>query len=185
VGERLPGVSEQAAVSSRCAVHPGRPAVDRCPVCDRPRCAPDAAEHGDGGCPGCRGGAAAVASAPGAGRLERLVRGTLAGLGAGLLGGVVAAQYVDAELFAYLTPFVVGVVAGAAAQAAAGGAKCGTTARLVRAAAALCGVLGVGLGFVLEGSRAAVSDGAVVPYVLAVAGTVLWTLPPKRRKAPA
>jgi hypothetical protein len=163
---------------ARCAVHPGRPAVDRCPVCDRPRCAADAELAGAG----CRACARPAGTAPvrGAGRVERLVRGTLAALGAAVLGGVVAAQYVGAELFAYLTPFVVGVLCGAAAQAAAGGSRRGTTALQVRAAAATCAVLGVGLGLLLEASSPPLSASAVVPALLAVAGAVLWTVPPRR-----
>lgn len=169
------------AGSSRCAVHPVRPAVDSCPVCDRPRCGLDAAQHRDDGCAACDGAvSAADRRAASAGRLERLVRGTLAALGAAMVGGVVAAQYVDADLFAFLTPFVVGVVCGGSAQAAAGGSRRGTTALQLRAAAALCGVLGVGLGFLLEGSHDPLSAGAVAPYLAAVAGTVLWTIPPKR-----
>lgn len=160
-------------------MHPVRPAVDRCPGCDRPRCAVDAATPGAGagGCPACRPPDAAPAARPAPAR-ERLVRGSLAGVGASVLGGVVAAEYVDAELFAYLTPFVVGVACGAAAQAAAG-ARTGPVAARLRLVAAVCGVLAVGLGFLLEGSRAPLSSGAVVPSVLAVAGALLWTVPPR------
>jgi hypothetical protein len=49
----------------------------------------------------------------------------------------------------------------------------------LRAVASVCGVLGVGLGFLLEGSRAPLSCGAVVPAALAVAGALLWTVPPR------
>lgn len=165
-------------------MHPGRPALDVCPVCDRPRCAADAGDA----TPGCR---ACTRAAPSSrvrppDPAERLVRGTLAALGAAVLGGVVSAQYVGAELFAYLTPFVVGVLCGAAAQAAAGGPRRGTTALRVRGAAALCALLGTGLGLLLEGSRSPVSSAAVVPALLAVAGAVLWTAPPRsgpRRQA--
>jgi hypothetical protein len=94
----------------------------------------------------------------------------------------VAAQYVGAELFAYLTPFVVGVVCGASAQAAAGGPRRGTTATRVRAVAAGCAVLGVGLGLLLEGSAQPASAALLVPGALAVAGTLLWTTPPRQRK---
>jgi hypothetical protein len=114
--------------------------------------------------------------------LERLVRATLAALGASLLGGLVAAQYVGAELFAYLTPFVVGVVCGASAQAAAGGPRRGTTAVRVRAAAAACAVLGVGLALLLEQSSRPLSSAAVVPAALAIAGSVFWTMPPRRAR---
>jgi hypothetical protein len=171
------GSAARPADRARCAVHPARPAVDACPACGRPRCAADAA---GAGCAACRTARSAPAAPP-APPLERLVRAALAGLGAAVLGGLVAAQYVDAELFAYLTPAVVGAGCGAAAQAAAGGPRRGATADRVRVVAAGAGVLGVALGFLLEGSRDPVSAGALLPYGLAVLGAVLWTLPPKRR----
>lgn len=187
-----------SAVQGRCAVHPVRPAVDACPVCGRLRCGPDAAEAPGGGCGGCGGSAEGRGSAGGrqggrrrggggvAQATECLVRGALAAQVAGLLGGVVAAQYVEAGLFAYLTPFVVGVLCGAAAQAAAGGARRGRVAVGVRALSAVVAVLGVGLGFLLEGSRSPLGsdplDSAVLlPYLAAVAGALLWTAPPRAR----
>ena len=115
------------------------------------------------------------------------MRGALAALGAAVLGGLVAAQYVDAELFAYLTPAVVGAGCGAAAQSAAGTVRGpdrgrGPTAQRVRAVAALCALLGVGLGFLLEGSRDPVSSSAALPAALAVGGALLWTAPPRARR---
>lgn len=166
---------------TRCGVHPVRRAVDLCPVCARPRCDADAVAAPGGGCEGCRGESGAVRRGPAAPPLERLVRAALAGYGAALLGGVVAAQYVDAELFAYLTPFVVGVLTAAAAQAAAGGARPGPDAGRVRAAAAVLAVLGVALGFALERSTGVLDRGALLPYAAALVGVVLWTLPPKSR----
>jgi hypothetical protein len=117
------------------------------------------------------------------------VRGALAALGAAVLGGVVAAQYVDAELFAVVTPAVVGAACGAAAQAASRVLRGpergrGPVSRAVRGVAAVAAVLAVGLGLLLEGSRAPVSSGAVVPALLAVGGCLLWTAPPRRRAAP-
>jgi hypothetical protein len=106
------------------------------------------------------------------------VRAALAALAAALLGGLVAAQYVDAPLFGYLAPFAVGVGCGAAAQAAAG-VRSGPTAFRVRGIAALCAVLGVGLGFLLEHSRAPLSSPALLPALLAVVGALLWTAPPR------
>lgn len=108
------------------------------------------------------------------------MRGALAALGAALLGGPVAAQYVEAELFAYLTPVVVGVVCGAAAQAAAGGPRRGAAALRVRGVASVCAVLAIGLGVLLEGSSRPLSLAALAPVLLAVAGALLWTAPPRR-----
>lgn len=163
----------------RCAVHPLRPVVDTCPVCRRPRCGPDAGQAPGGGCLACRGVAAgrrfAVSPA------ERLVRAALGATPVALLGGVVAAQYVGAELFAYLTPAVVGVLCGAAAQAAAGGPRRGKVALGVRTIACLYAVLGIAVGFVLEQSVDPLEGGTLLPYACAVLGAFLWTLPPKPR----
>lgn len=172
------------AAGSRCAVHPARPAADACPGCGRPRCAADAAGYGDRGCAVCAT-AAGGAGPPPPSALERLVRGALGALGAALLGGLVAAQYVDAELFAYLTPLVVGAGCGAAAQAAAGTGRAlarRPPAGRVRSAGAVGGVLAVGIGFLLEGSTDPVSVDAVVPVALAAGGALLWTLPPRDRR---
>ena len=171
------------APGTRCGVHPVRRAVDRCPVCDRPRCAADAAAAPGGGCPSCLGvrpgdEAPAKRSVP---LVEACVRAALAAQAVALLGGVVAAEYVDAQLFAYLTPFVVGVLTGAAAQSASGGVRTGPVASRVRVVAAVYAVLGVGLGFALERSKDALDPSTLLPYLAAVAGVVLWTLPPKPR----
>ena len=168
---------------ARCGVHPVRRAVDRCPVCARPRCAADAEQAPGGGCLACQGAPpeGSVATSP-ASRVERLVRGALAAYGVALLGGVVAAQYVDAELFAYLTPFVVGVLTAAAAQSASAAARRGPEAQQLRLLAAAYAVAGVGLGFALEQSKDALDASALPPYAAAVVGVVVWTLPPKARR---
>lgn len=163
---------------ARCAAHPVRRAVDACPVCDRLRCAADAELAPGGGCVGCGGRTGSVAAARPPVR-EQLVRAALAAYGAALLGGVVAAQYVGAEVFAYLTPFVVGVLTAASAQAASGAARAGAVARQVRLVAVAYAVLGVALGFVLEASEGVLEARSFLPYAAAVAGVVLWLLPPK------
>ena len=170
---------------TRCAVHPVRRAVDRCPVCARPRCAADAEQAPGGGCLACEGVPAEGGrpSSPPPSALERLVRGALAAYGAALLGGVVAAQYVDAQLFAYLTPFVVGVLTAAAAQSASAARRTGREAMQVRALAAVHAVAGVALGFALERSKDVLDPSALVPYAAAVVGVLLWTLPPKAARA--
>ena len=177
----VPGAADPSAqpAVARCAAHPTRPAVDTSPVCGRPRCGADAADG-----PGCSlcAGARSAPARRGPTDLERLVRAALAATAVALLGGVVSAQYVGAELFAYLTPLVVGVACGAATQAAAGGPRRGRTAQGVRAVAAAYAVLGVALGFVLERSGSALAAGALVPYAAAVLGALLWTLPPAAPK---
>ncbi|MGI8537023.1 MAG: hypothetical protein ACR2K2_11110 [Mycobacteriales bacterium] len=160
-------------------MHPVRGAVDRCPVCGRPRCAADAEQASGGGCPVCRGGVGAAPPPAFVSDVERYIRAALASTAVALLGGVVAAQYVGAAVFAYLTPFVVGVLTGAAAQAAAGGAKTGPAAARIRVLAGLYAVLGVAFGFVLERSEGVLAAASLLPYLAAVAGVVLWTLPAK------
>lgn len=166
---------------TRCGVHPVRRAVDRCPVCARPRCAADADLAPGGGCPACGGLSPTVPAAAPVPVRERLVRAALAGQATALLGGAVAAQYVDAQLFAYLTPFVVGVLTAAAAQSASRAPRTGPDAMRVRLVAVVYAVLGVALGFALEKSKDAFEGSTLVPYLAAVAGVVLWTLPPKAR----
>ena len=178
-------MSSSLAPGTRCGVHPVRRAVDLCPVCSRPRCAADAELAPGGGCVACGGRADGASAVPPATALERLVRAALAGYGAALLGGVVAAQYVDAQLFAYLTPFVVGVLTAAAAQAASQAPRTGRPALQVRGVAALLAVLGVALGFALEESTDVLDGDTLLPYLAAVGGVVLWLLPPKSRPAPA
>lgn len=172
----MTATASPALPGARCAVHPVRRAVDLCPTCARPRCAADASGPD---CPAC--GSAPPAVVVPVPPLERLVRSALAASGAALLGGAVAAQYVGAELFAYLTPFVVGVLVAGAAQAAGGGPRTGPPAQRVRAVAAAYAVLGVALGFVLERSEGVFAVRSLLPYVAAVVGVVVWTLPPKRR----
>lgn len=170
---------------TRCGLHPVRRAVDRCPVCDRPRCAADAAAAPGGGCPACSGVRPGEETPPRPAvlPLEAVVRAALAAQAVALLGGVVAAEYVDAQLFAYLTPFVLGVLTGAAAQSASGGARTGPVASRVRALAGVYAILGVALGFALERSKDALDSSTLLPYLAAVAGVVLWTLPPTPRRA--
>ncbi|HWH31024.1 MAG TPA: hypothetical protein VNU26_19065 [Mycobacteriales bacterium] len=177
------GGTARNAADDRCAVHPARPALDRCPVCGRPRCAADAVRHAAAGCAACARPARPVA--PPVPVLERLVRAALGALAAALAGGLVAAQYVDAGWLGVVTPAVVGAATGAAAQAASGVVRGpergrGRTALQVRAIGAGAGVLAVGLGFLLERSRDPVSAGALLPSALAVAGALLWTAPPRR-----
>ena len=112
------------------------------------------------------------------------MRGALAAYAVGLAGGVVASEYVGATVFAYLGPFVVGVVCGGAATRAAGTDGRGPLGTRVRVAAAVCALLGIGLSFLVEGSRTPLSFRAdvLLPYAAAVAGALLWTMPPRRRQ---
>ena len=130
----------------------------------------------------CQRPAAGARLPTGVALIERYVRAALAAYAVALLGGVVAAQYVGAAVFSYLTPFVVGVLTAAAAQAAAGLPRIGSPAALIRLLAGVFAVLGVAYGFVLERSADVLGAASVPPYVAAILGVVLWTLPPSSRR---
>ena len=118
-----------------------------------------------------------------AGDLERLVRATLAAYVVALLGGPVGSEYVGSTVFEYLGPFVVGIICGGAATRAAHTNGRGTIGKAVRVIAAVIALLGVAFSFVLEESQdvLSVSPDVLLPYVAAVAGALLWTMPPRAR----
>ena len=139
------------AGSSRCAAHPGRPAVDLCPLCARPRCGADVL-----------GGSCAVC------------------------GGGPATDPRPTELFTYLSPAVLRALCGGAAQAAArhpGRSPIGSRVRVVAVGYA---VIGMALGFLLEGTYAPVSLklDVLVAYVIAAGAAWLWTAPGRSVAAP-
>lgn len=163
---------------ARCVAHPSRPAVDRCPTCDRPRCGAD----GPGPrCQVCHGLASAPRTPEPTGR-ERLVRGALGAYVLALGGGMITAQYVGSEVFQYLAPAVVGIACGAAATAAAGEPR-GPVLQRVRVVSVVYAVLAVAFGFVLEGRYDVLEPDVAVlaPYLVAGVACWLWTAPPKRR----
>jgi hypothetical protein len=173
----------------RCAAHPARPAVDRCPVCERPRCGADQAAAPGGGCTVCGG-----SDPTRAGRRRRpaddrelLVRAALAANAAAVAWGYVTAQYVGAGLFQFLSPAVLGVLCGGAATAAAGNPRTGALSHRVRLVALGYALLGCALGFVLEGTYGvfAASSDVLLPYLITLAAGWLWTAPPRPAPAPA
>ena len=137
------------------------------------------------GCLGCAGettAPAALVRPPG--DLERLVRAALAAYAVALLGGPIGSEYVGATIFEYLGPFVVGIICGGAATRAAHTTGRDDVGRAVRGIAAAIAVLGVAFSFVLEKSQDVVSASpdVLLPYAAAVAGALLWTMPPRPRK---
>lgn len=180
-----------ARVRARCSVHPARPAVDRCPVCRRPRCGADAAttpEHG-GGCPACGGSAetadTGVPAKPG--ELERYVRAALAATVAALVAGKVTSEYVGSTFFSDISPALLGVACGASATRAAGTDGSGRTGLLVRLLACVYALLGTAFSFVDEDAytNLPLGPGVFLPYAASIAGVLLWTLPPRRRTVTA
>jgi hypothetical protein len=174
-------------VAVRCAAHPSRPAVDACPVCDRPRCGADQVAAPGGGCTVCGGADGRPARRPARPPDERelLVRAALAAYAAAVAWGYVTAEYVGAGYFAYLSPAVLGVLCGGAATSAAGSPRPGPLLQRVRLAAVLLALLGSGLGFVLEGTYGVLSASTdvLVPYAITVAAAWLWTSPPRAARS--
>lgn len=160
----------------RCAVHPARPAADTCPVCDRPRCGPDAAAAPGGGCLACEGRRTRLGPPPM--NLAALVgAGCLCGIVA-VPAGLVSSEYVGAGWVGWVVPVFVGVVVSMAAEFGARKRR-GTS---LRAVAALYSVLAVALG--LSDPKAAGSPFTPVLrclalYAIAAGASWFWTAPPR------
>ena len=175
---RLPRIDTDLgapAAHQRCVAHPDRLAVGACPHCERPRCAPDAAQHRDRGCAVCL--APTVAARPPASGIELAVRAGLAGIAAALLGGWIATQYVYEHVFSVLVPGLLGLAVGAAVSAAIRRPPAQlVTLRLVTGATGA--VLGTALGFrlVVGGRQSVLHPGSVVaaPYLCAILGSLIW-----------
>lgn len=165
---------DASLVGARCVVHPGRVATDTCPVCERPRCAVDAAQWRAGGCAAC------VADRPArvpTGERELLVRAGLAGLVVALLGGFVATQYVDTRYFSVVAPGLVGLATSWAVSAATGRSSSGRRTWAFVAIACVAAVFGTALGFrLVPGGQSLVSPIGEVgpPYLAAVVGALAW-----------
>lgn len=164
---------EPRAPASRCAVHPGRLAVDRCRRCGRLRCAPDAQAYADRGCRGClrRGDRRRVR------RFEATVRAGLAGIFVALIGGAITTQYVDDHLFSLIVPGLIGAAASWAGSAAIG--RHSRNLPIVAVVASLAGLVGTALGFrLVPGGQSPLHPDWEVgpPYLCTVIGAVVWTL---------
>lgn len=166
----------------RCAVHPGSPSYDTCPVCSRPRCAADAATAPGGGCLACEG--VRPRKGPPPLDLRGLAgAGVLCGLAAPLAGGI-ASQYVGAGFVGYVVPFFVGIVLGIAAEAGARAQR----GRALRIIAAIYSVVAIAVGLDMPratGSAFSPAGRVLALYALAAAGAWVWTAPPKVAKRDA
>lgn len=115
------------------------------------------------------------------------MRAALAASMVGLIGGVIASEYVGAKIFSIVTPALVGVACGMAAVAAARVPLRGPLYRWVRAVAVVYALIGTGYGFrfVPGGQSPFHPAGQVLPpYGGAILGAWLWTQPPRRRQKP-
>jgi hypothetical protein len=101
-----------------------------------------------------------------------------------MLGAPVGSEYVGATVFEYLGPFVVGMICGGAATRAAQTNGRGQLGKAVRGISAVVALLGVAYSFLLEKSHHVLSGSpdVLLPYAAAVAGALLWTLPPRTAK---
>ena len=177
-------MSVEAGPPARCAVHPARRAGDACPVCRRPRCAPDAAAYATRGCAACSNAGAVVPAPP---RSEWLTRAALAALVLAYLGAWVAAQYVDTQYFAVIVPGLIGLACAWAATAAAGRSSSARPPRVLVLIGAVAAVLGTALSdrLVPGGQNLFVPAGhRLPPYLAAVIGALAWPVlfgPPKSR----
>lgn len=172
------------ADSLRCAVHPGSPSYDTCPVCSRPRCAADAELAPGGGCLACEG--ARPRKGPPPLDLRALAgAGVVCGLAAPL-AGLISSEYVGAGFVGYIVPFFVGIVMGIAAEAGARVKR----GRALRILAAFYAVLAVATGLdhplALGNAFALEPDWWITPiprtlvlYAGAAAGAWVWTAPPR------
>jgi hypothetical protein len=170
------------AVHDRCAVHPGRPAHDSCPRCGRHRCAADASDFGERGCPAC---AEVRRTTRAWTHPNSAIAAGLAGVPVVLIGGWIASQYVDVHIFSLLVPALIGV-AGTSAATSAWRAP-GRSWPAV-GIGALAGVLGTALGFRLypHGPHDPLRPWRQValPYLCAAVAAVVWPFilgPPRRR----
>lgn len=171
-------------MEARCAAHPSRLAVDRCPVCRRARCGADQ-QLGEG-CTVCLANAAGDVPThrPPSAR-ELLVRAALAGYAMSLVWAAVTAEYVGAGYLSYFSAALLGVLTAGAAMSAAGSPRRGVLARQVRLAGVLLALLGAGLGYQLEGTYGALSLNHVdvlLPYAITAGAAWLWNAPPKPKK---
>ena len=171
--------------SVRCAAHPGRPAVDDCPVCGRPRCGADL--QGGQGCTLCRAADVEGAGLPvrrKAPPSELLVRAMLAASAVAIGWAYVTSEYVGSDVFQYLSPGVLGILCGGAATAAAATPRRGRLATRVRAIGVLYAVLGSGLGFLLEGTYRPdqLTGDVLIAYAIAALAAWVWAAPPKTQR---
>ena len=160
----------------RCAVHPALPAADDCPVCNRPRCATDAAAAPGGGCLACEGRRGRQGPPPL--DLRALVGAAAMSNVAAGLGGQIASEYVGAGWVGWVVPGFVGIVVSMAAEFGAGKRR----GRALRILAAAYAVLAVAVGF--QSPYAAETPFSLRyqvlgPYAIAAVTSWLWTAPPR------
>ena len=159
--------------ADRCASHPGRPAVDECPVCSRPRCGAEQHELGAGGCAVCVAERRAIR--PELPVRVRVIAAAIAGLLVAVVGGAVSSEYVGAQWFDLAAPALTGIAVGIVATAVARTRGKGPLDWPLRGFAAVLAVLGTALSFRLvpggDSPFTPVAD-VIPPYLAAIGGAL-------------
>ncbi len=165
----------------RCAVHPSLPAADACPVCDRPRCASDAATAPGGGCLACQGRRGKAAPPPM--DLRGYVGAAVCASLAGGIGGLIASEYVGTGVIHAMVAGFLGVVVAMAAEYGAGKRR----GRNLRILAAAYSVLGMAIAFqspYAVGEPFDLHWRVLGSYALAAGAAWFWTMPPRPKGKP-
>lgn len=172
----------ESPATLRCAVHPGRAARDRCPSCDRLRCADDALAYGVSGCTACLTG---WTEAPPPSRLEGLVATAQVIVPVAVVGGWIYSQYVEVHIFSWLVPVLIGI----AGVSPASFLRFPRSRRHSLVVGVVAGVLGTAFGFRLfpHGPHNPLQPAheVVLPYICAALGAVVWPVvlgPPRKPK---
>lgn len=177
----------ETTIALRCAVHPGRAATDRCPICARPRCDEDVAAYRAAGCAACfvEAKEERPRSTP-----QRVIGAGLAGVPVAVIGGWIYAQYVEVQTFSWLVPILIG--AGASWACASGWQRGGGLFAPAIVIGVVAGLCGTAFGFRLypHGPHDPLRPWHEVglPYLCAIIGAVVWPFvlgPPRRPKPPA
>lgn len=112
------------------------------------------------------------------------MRAALAASAVAVAGGFVAAEYVGAGLFQYVSPAVLGALVASASQRAGLSDGTGVVGRRTRLIALAYAVLGVAFGVVRENPERGLTlqGGQLLASVIAAATAWAWSLPPRRHR---
>lgn len=113
--------------------------------------------------------------------VQQVLRALLAAGVVAAVASPVCSEYVEAGFLQYVVPLVTGVLCGGAGLAVARNPGRDQLGLVLRAMTSVLAVLGVAVGFHLEGSQGLLEPKSIGIYAIAVVGDLVWTQPPKRR----